>query len=171
MFVFTPAFIANIGCIYAGLVVPAFNSVKVPLPTCTTVPRRRCLHLGLRWDNDCTFDTCVKCTKLYRDHSVIHRTSVADIGRVRIAPSCLSALTAVEVAFLVELTQRRRNRWREYPCFLALGVHHTLECLACQNLLTGVISRTTIGLVISLHSYLTFNLSTPTFLNLLPMVH
>ena len=26
---FTPSFITNIGCVYAGLVVPSFNSIKV----------------------------------------------------------------------------------------------------------------------------------------------
>lgn len=63
MFFFTPSFITNIGCLYAGLVVPGLNSIKVrysharrvvsnanvrALWSCCSAAARYCTHGALR---------------------------------------------------------------------------------------------------------------------------
>lgn len=52
LFFFTPAFVAFLGCLYAGLVVPALNSIKVLLRSIILVLLlvlvRECLGLGYK---------------------------------------------------------------------------------------------------------------------------
>lgn len=45
---FTPSFITNIGCVYAGLVIPSLNSIKVSKATSTFCGTKMSLPRNLK---------------------------------------------------------------------------------------------------------------------------
>lgn len=70
-FFFTPSFMTNLGCMWVGLVVPAFNSIKVPVYNLRFCDLRflRCLPLF-----DTRFFCCVQARRPGWSYNIRHST-------------------------------------------------------------------------------------------------